>query len=65
MDFEELEEDAWRYIWVPSISDALRTNAEGEVVDLSDAVELEDARTSEAMRLPPDVSSLGLYRKFQ
>ncbi len=47
------------------MSDAFRTNGEGEVVELSDAVELEDARASEAMRLPPDMSSLGLYRKFQ
>jgi hypothetical protein len=67
MDFEELEEDGRRYTWVPFMSDAFRTNAEGEVdeAESSDVVELEDARTSEAMRLPPDTSSVGLYRRFQ
>ncbi len=64
MGSEELEEDARRYIWVPFMSDAFRTNAEGEVVELSDVVELESARTSEAMRVPPDASSLGLYKIF-
>jgi hypothetical protein len=60
-DFEELQEDARRYIWVPSmsVSNAFRTNA-GEVVELSDIAEVEGARTSEARRLPPDTSSLGL-----
>lgn len=57
MDFEELEDDARRYIWVPSMSDAFRTNA-GEVVELSDIAEVEGARTNEARRLLP--SSLGL-----
>lgn len=65
MDVEELEEDGWRYTWVPLLSDAFRTNAEGEVVESSDIVELEDARTSEAMRLMSDASSVGLYRRFQ
>jgi len=64
IDFEELEEDGRRYIWVPFMSDAFKTNSEGEVVESSDVVELEDARTSEAMRLPPDTSSVGLYRRF-
>jgi hypothetical protein len=65
MDVEELEEDGWRYTWVPLMSDAFRTNAEGEVVEFSDVVMLEDARTSEAMRLTSDASSVGLYRRFQ
>ena len=65
MDFEELEEDGRRYTWVPFMSDAFRTNAEGEVAESSDVVELEDARASEAMRSPPDTSSMGLYRRFQ
>jgi hypothetical protein len=65
MDFEEFEEDGRRYTGVPFMSDAFRTNAEGEVVEFSDVVELEDVRTSEAMRLTSDASSVGLYRKFQ
>jgi hypothetical protein len=62
MEFEELEEDGRRYTWVPFISDAFITNAEGDVAGSSDVVEveLEDARTSEAMRVPPDTSSVGL-----
>lgn len=63
MDFEELEEDGRRYTWVPSASDAFRTNSEEEVVEFSDVVEL-DARTREAMRLTSDTSSVGLYRIF-
>lgn len=59
MDFEELEEDGRRYILVPSMSDAFRTN-----VEFSDVEEVEDARTSEAMRLTLE-SSVGLYRRFQ
>jgi hypothetical protein len=65
MDFEESEEDGRRYTGVPSVSDAFRTNAEGEAVGFSDVVELEGARTSEAIGLPPDTSSVGLYRRFQ
>lgn len=61
--FEELEDDARRYIWVPSMSDAFRTKAGGGVAEFSGVVEL--ARTSEAMRLPPDTSSLGLYKRFR
>jgi hypothetical protein len=34
-------------------------------IEFSDAVVLEDARTSEAMRLASDASSVGLYRRFQ
>lgn len=63
MDFEELEEDGRRYIWVPSVSDAFRTNTERDV-EFSDVEELEDARTSEAMRLTLE-SSVGLYRRSQ
>jgi hypothetical protein len=63
MDFIESEEDARRYIWVPSMSDAFRTNADGGVIESSDVVDSEGARTSEARRSPPD-TSLGLYRKF-
>ena len=65
MEFEELEADGRRYTWVPFMSDASRTNAEGEVAESSDVVESGDARTSEAMRLAPDTSSEGLYRRFQ
>ena len=65
MDFDELEEDGRRYTWVSFMSDAFRINSEGEVAESSDVVELEDARASEAMRLPPDTSSVGLYRRFQ
>jgi hypothetical protein len=65
VDFEESEEDGRRYTWVPFMSDAFRTNAEGEVAESSDVVELEDARTSEAMRLTSDTSSVGLYKRFQ
>jgi hypothetical protein len=60
-DFEELEEDARRYIWVPSRPDAFKTNGGEGVVEFSDVVELDGARTSEAMRSPPESSSLGLY----
>lgn len=63
MDSIESEEDARRYIWVPSVSDAFRTNSGGCVVESSDVVDSEGARTSEARRSPPD-TSLGLYRKF-
>lgn len=66
MEFEELEEDGRRYTWVPFMSDAFITNAEGDVAGSSDVVEVEfeDARTSEAMRVPPDTSSVGLYKRF-
>jgi hypothetical protein len=65
MDFEELEDDGRRYTWVPFMSDAFRTKAEGEVIEFSKIVGLEDARRSEAMRSPPDTSSVGLYKRFQ
>ena len=67
MDVEELEEDGWRYTWVPLMSNAFRSNAEGEVVEFSDVVVVVfgDARTSEAMRLTSDASSVELYGRFQ
>ena len=64
MDSEELEEVGRRYTGVPLMPDAFRTNAEGEVLEFSNVVELEDARTSEATRLTSDGSSVGLYRGF-
>jgi hypothetical protein len=64
MDSVELKSDARRYIWVPSISDASRTNAWGKVIESSDVVDSEGARTREARRSPPD-TSLGLYRRFR
>ena len=50
--------DGRRHIGVMSLSDAFRTNAGEGVVELSDDVELVDARTREARKVPPD--SLGL-----
>jgi hypothetical protein len=60
---EVSKEDAWRHIGVTSSSDAFKTNAGDGGVELSDDVELVDARTMEARNSPPD--SLGLYRRFQ
>ena len=64
MDSNSLESIARRYIGVPSMSDASRTNAGEGVLESLDVEGSEGARTREARRSPPD-TSLGLYRRFR
>jgi hypothetical protein len=53
-----------RYIWVLFVFEALRTNSKLWLVELSN-VELDDARTREAICFPSVESTSGLYKEFR
>ena len=64
IESEDESGDGRRYIWVLFVFEALRTKSKPWVVELSD-VELDHARTREAIRFPSGESTSGLYKEFR